>query len=117
MADDLLAQLRAVVGETGPVQVARHAIGTAAIADWCDAIGDTNPCYTDPASAADSVHGGLVAPPATLDIWNRPGAILSVRGTRGRGTADREPVWPDHPGDGRRGRPRPAAGTAGRVPR
>ena len=72
-SEDLLARLREVVGQTSEPSTARHAIGTAAIADWCDAMGDDNPCYTDPEFAAKSRHGGIVAPPATLDIWVRPG--------------------------------------------
>jgi uncharacterized OB-fold protein/acyl dehydratase len=72
-SEDLLARMREVVGQQSEPSVARHAIGTAAIADWCDAIGDDNPCYTDPEYAAKSRHGGIVAPPATLDIWVRPG--------------------------------------------
>ena len=72
-ADDLLDRLRGYVGTQGPVQVARHPVNGPAIADWCDAIGDDNPCYADEDYAAKSRHGGLVAPPATLDIWDRPG--------------------------------------------
>jgi uncharacterized OB-fold protein/acyl dehydratase len=72
-AEDLLARMREVVGQQSEPSIARHAIGTAAIADWCDAMGDDNPCYTDPEYAAKSRHGGIVAPPATLDIWVRPG--------------------------------------------
>jgi uncharacterized protein len=72
-ADDLATRLRAHVGAEGPRQVARHPVSTTGIADWCDAIGDTNPLYADDEAAAKSRHGGLVAPPATLDIWDRPG--------------------------------------------
>lgn len=72
-ADDLVTTLRGYVGSQGPVQVARHAVNTAAIGDWCDAIGEANPIYTSEAAASKSVHGGIVAPPATLDIWDRRG--------------------------------------------
>jgi uncharacterized OB-fold protein/acyl dehydratase len=72
-ADDLLETLRPLVGRRGRATVARHPVNAPAIADWCDAIGDANPAYTDSAWAATSVHGGLVAPPATLDIWDRAG--------------------------------------------
>ncbi|HVW79795.1 MAG TPA: OB-fold domain-containing protein [Mycobacteriales bacterium] len=82
MSEDLLAQMRALVGSKGEPLVARHAVGTAAIADWCDAMGDGNPNYTDPDYAAKSVHGGIVAPAATLDIWVRPG--LPAQGPAGR---------------------------------
>ena len=72
-ADDLATTLRGYVGSQGPVQVARHPVNEAAIADWCDAIGEANPIYTSQTAASKSVHGGIVAPPATLDIWDRPG--------------------------------------------
>jgi hypothetical protein len=84
LMSDLLAQMRALVGSQGEPLVARHAVGTAAIADWCDAMGDDNPSYTDADFAAKSVHGGIVAPAATLDIWVRPGLpAQSPAGRRG----------------------------------
>jgi uncharacterized OB-fold protein len=43
------------------------------IRHWCDAIDDRNPVYTDPEFAARSVHGGLVAPPAMLQVWTMRG--------------------------------------------
>jgi hypothetical protein len=70
---DLVTTLREHVGSSGEPQVARHPVNTAAIADWCDAMGDDNPIYTSETAAAASVHGGIVAPPATLDIWDRAG--------------------------------------------
>jgi uncharacterized OB-fold protein/acyl dehydratase len=82
VSDDLLTRARALVGSQGQPLVARHAVGTAAIADWCDAMGDDNPCYTDAEYAAKSIHGGVVAPAATLDIWVRPG--LPAQGPAGR---------------------------------
>jgi uncharacterized protein len=78
-SDALFAQLRALVASKGPVQTARHPITATAIADWCDAIGDTNPLYVDDEAAAKSRHGGIVAPPATLDIWDRPGLPAQAR--------------------------------------
>jgi len=76
---DLDERLRAQIGTQGPPQAARHPITTTAIADWCDAIGDANPVYLDEESAAKSRHGGIVAPPATLDIWDRPGLPAQPR--------------------------------------
>ena len=43
------------------------------IRHWCDAVGDANPIYTDPAAAAASAHGGIVAPPTMLQAWIMPG--------------------------------------------
>jgi uncharacterized protein len=85
-SDELVATLRGFVGEQGPVQVARHPVNEPAIADWCDAIGDANPSYTNESFAASSRHGGLVAPPATLDIWDRGG--LPAQSAAGRGGDD-----------------------------
>ncbi len=72
-SDPLVVALREFVGQQGPVQIARHPVTAPAIADWCDAIGDANPSYTDERFAGGSRHRGLVAPPATLDIWDRAG--------------------------------------------
>jgi uncharacterized protein len=72
-AGDHYDRLRAQVGTQGPPQAARHPVSRTAIADWCDAMGDGNPVYLDEEAAAKSRHGGIVAPPATLDIWDRPG--------------------------------------------
>jgi uncharacterized OB-fold protein/acyl dehydratase len=76
---DLLARLREQVGAQGPPQTARHPVNAPAIADWCDAMGDGNPVYVDEEAAAKSRHGGIVAPPATLDIWDRPGLPAQPR--------------------------------------
>ena len=78
-ADDFLAQLREHVGAQSPRTTARHPVSGTGIADWCDAIGDANPLYLDEEAAAKSRHGGLVAPPATLDIWDRPGLPAQAR--------------------------------------
>jgi uncharacterized OB-fold protein len=90
-SDELVATLRGFVGQQGPVQVARHPVNAPAIADWCDAIGDTNPSYTNETFAASSRHGGIVAPPATLDIWDRAGLPAQAAGAR-RGDDPRSKV-------------------------
>jgi uncharacterized OB-fold protein/acyl dehydratase len=51
----------------------RDPVNLPIILNWLEAIGDTNPVYTDPASAADSVHGGLVAPPMMAQVWTMVG--------------------------------------------
>jgi hypothetical protein len=68
-----LAEARSRIGSAGQPQVARHPVNAPAIADWCDAMGDDNPVYNDPVAAASSIHGGIVAPAVTLDIWDRGG--------------------------------------------
>jgi acyl dehydratase len=39
------------------------------IANFCAAIGETNPLYTDPEAAKVGPHGGLVAPPSFAAIF------------------------------------------------
>ncbi|MEY2566858.1 MAG: 3-oxo-4,17-pregnadiene-20-carboxyl-CoA hydratase alpha subunit [Actinomycetota bacterium] len=70
MALDLQRFVGQVSGEPMP---ARDAVNQAMIRHWCDAIGDANPVYTDPAAAATSVHGGIVAPPTMLQAWTMRG--------------------------------------------
>ena len=59
-------------GPSAP-RYARDPVNMPAIRNWTDAIGDTNPLYTDAELAARSVHGQLVAPPAMLQVWTMPG--------------------------------------------
>lgn len=70
----LETKLQALVGRPlGEPGVARDAVNQPMIRHWCDAMGDANPVYTDPAAAARSVHGGVVAPPTMLQAWNMVG--------------------------------------------
>ena len=55
------------------------------VVHWCDLIGDENPCYLDPEFAGRSAHGGLVAPPAMLDVWDRRGLKFERTGLDPRG--------------------------------
>lgn len=50
--------------ESNPVQVTREMI-----AEFCAAIGETNPLYTDPEAARAGPHGSLVAPPSLAAIF------------------------------------------------
>lgn len=62
----------AAAGESGRRQ-ARDPVNLPIIENWIEAIGDDNPVYTDPEFAAASVHGGLVAPPAMIQVWTMNG--------------------------------------------
>ena len=64
--------------ESPPGRPARDPVNRPMIHHWCDAIGDTNPIYVDEELAAQSVHGGIVAPPTMLQAWGMPG--LAGRG-------------------------------------
>jgi uncharacterized OB-fold protein len=70
---ELIDELRSGVGSSGLASAARHAVNEPMIAHWCDAMGDGNPCYAEAGVAGASVHGGIVAPPMMLDVWDRPG--------------------------------------------
>jgi len=72
------------VGTSGTPVTARHPVNEAMIAHWCDAMGDANPSYTDAVFAASSVHGGIVAPPAMLDVWDRGGLVVNRQGASPR---------------------------------
>jgi uncharacterized OB-fold protein/acyl dehydratase len=65
-------------GESAP-RLARDPVNPAMVRNWTEAIGDTNPVYTDPEFAAASVHGGLVAPPAMAQVWTM-GGLHAARG-------------------------------------
>jgi hypothetical protein len=66
------AERIAAQGESRPVS-GRDPINLPMIRHWVDALDDRNPIYTDEAAARASVHGGLVAPPAMLQVWTMPG--------------------------------------------
>ncbi len=70
---DFVAKLRAHEGERSATTVARDPVNQAMIRHWCDAMGDDNPNYVDPAVAAASPFGEIVAPPAMLNAWGMPG--------------------------------------------
>jgi uncharacterized protein len=62
----------AAAGES-QARPARDPVNLPMINNWVEAIGDTNPVYTDAEFAARSVHGGLVAPPAMVQVWTMRG--------------------------------------------
>jgi len=62
----------AAAGESGRRQ-ARDPVNLPIVENWIEAIGDGNPVYTDPEYAAASGHGGLVAPPAMIQVWTMNG--------------------------------------------
>ncbi len=66
------AERIAAQGESAP-RAARDAVNQAMVNNWVEAIGDRNPVYVDEAFAAESVHKGLVAPPAMAQVWTMGG--------------------------------------------
>jgi len=72
--EELEQELATYVGkEIGPPSEAMEPINESMIFHWCEALGDNNPVYTDPEAAKNSVHKGLVAPPAMLQAWSLRG--------------------------------------------
>lgn len=51
----------------------RDPVNQPMIRHWVDAIGDTNPIYTDEAAAQAAGHPGIVAPPAMIQVWTMMG--------------------------------------------
>ena len=73
-SETLMERLRSFVGvPSGDPLVGRDPVNEAQIRQWCDAIDDRLPVYSDPEAAARSVHGGLVAPPTMLQAWTMQG--------------------------------------------
>lgn len=73
MDPELRAQLDAVIGRNhGEPVVGPDRVNVPMIRHWADALGDRNPVYTDPDSAATSRFGGIVAPPVMLQTWTMP---------------------------------------------
>jgi uncharacterized protein len=67
------AAARVAAGGESQARPARDPVNLPMINNWVEAIGDTNPVYTDAEFAARSVHGGLVAPPAMVQVWTMRG--------------------------------------------
>ena len=65
-----------LLGQSAAFNTARDEVNLPMIRRWCDVMGERNPAYTDPAFAAASVFGGVVAPIAMLDVWDKPGIIF-----------------------------------------
>jgi len=75
---ELEAKLQDFVGkETAPPTFGPDPVNEAMIRHWCEAMDDRNPIYTDPDAAANSVHGGLVAPPTMLQAWILDGMAMA----------------------------------------
>lgn len=73
MASALLDQVRPLIGRSAPFHTAPDPVNLPMARHWCDIIDDRNPVYTDAAFAEASVFRGIVAPPAMLDVWDKPG--------------------------------------------
>ncbi len=68
--------LTSEVGSTGKIEVARDSVSEPVIRSWCDAMSESNPLYINQDFANDSKHGGIIAPPAMLQVWTMSGLHL-----------------------------------------
>jgi uncharacterized protein len=101
----------AASGESGP-RAAPDPVNLPMIRHWVQAMGDTNPVYTDAAAAARSVHGGLVAPPAMTQVWTMRG----LQPAAGEGSADTAGEGADTAGEGSAGEDSAGEDSAGEDP-
>jgi uncharacterized OB-fold protein/acyl dehydratase len=75
--EELEKRLATFVGlEIGPPQEPLEPVNESMIFHWCEALSDNNPIYTDPQAAKKSIHKGIVAPPAMLQVWSMRGLEL-----------------------------------------
>ncbi len=75
-ASSLAERLQEFVGKPyGGPSVGRDPVNVPMIRHLTDALGDRNPVYTDEEFARKSVHGGIVAPATSLQVWTMPGLV------------------------------------------
>ena len=76
--------MRALVGSPiGAPAVAPDPVNQPMIRHWAAALEDHNPVYTDPAFAAATRFGGIVAPPLMLQTWTMPTPKITGIAARG----------------------------------
>src|SRR6188472_3427760 len=81
---EALAAMRAWIGKPiGAPSVAPDPVNQPMIRHWAAALEDHNPVYTDPAFAASSRFGGIVAPPLMLQTWTMPTPKITGIAERG----------------------------------
>ena len=73
---DFYNSLTSEVGSTGKIEVARDSVSEPVIRSWCDAMSESNPLYINQDFADDSKYGGIIAPPAMLQVWTMSGLHL-----------------------------------------
>ncbi len=82
--ESAVAAMRALVGRPiGSPSVAPDPVNQPMIRHWAAALEDRNPVYTDPAFAASSRFGGIVAPPLMLQTWTMPTPLIAGIAARG----------------------------------
>ena len=87
--DEVRARLEKYVGKPmGPASVAPDPVNVPMVRHWVVALDDQSPVYLDEKAAAATRHGGLVAPPAMLQIWGMPSPKIEGIAERGGSPVD-----------------------------
>src|SRR2546427_7498227 len=82
--DEVRERLEPYVGKPmGPASLAADPVNVPMIRHWVDALDDRNPVYLDPAFAATTRFGGIVAPPAMLQVWGMARPVIEGIAERG----------------------------------
>jgi len=63
-----------------PPTPAKDPVNEPMIRHWTEAMGDTNPAYTEAEWAANSARGGVIAPPAMMFAWGQTGFPVTTGG-------------------------------------
>ncbi|MFD7064107.1 bifunctional MaoC family dehydratase N-terminal/OB-fold nucleic acid binding domain-containing protein [Streptomyces sp. NPDC059906] len=78
-------RLRAFAGrELRPLGAAQDPVNLPMIRHWTEAMGDTNPVYTDAEAARTTGRGGVVAPASMIQAWTMRGYAATVSPPAGR---------------------------------
>jgi len=88
-SDPVRERLEEFVGRPmGPPSVAPDPVNVPMIRHWVDALDDRNPVYLDEEAARNTRFGGIVAPPAMLQVWGMPRPKIEGIAERGGAPSD-----------------------------
>jgi hypothetical protein len=85
MTPEFRQELDSYIGKPSgrPAAVAPDRVNLPMIRHWVDALGDSNPAYTDQEGARRSRFGAIVAPPGMLQTWTMQRPKISGIAERG----------------------------------
>ncbi len=62
--------IKHLVGQFSPLRKPHDEVTESDIRHWCEVMQDANPLYADTEVARESEYGGMIAPPAMLQVWS-----------------------------------------------
>lgn len=84
---EMMARLQPLIGrEVGPVY-GWDPVNPPMVRQWCEAMGNHNPIFTDPAAARAAGHDDVVAPPTMLQVW----VMAGLEGKLPPGSSEEDP--------------------------